>query len=66
MVSPLDHETINERLDRLEVAQAQNFEPLNMRLEHIETKLNMIYEQVNFITKVLSRRFAGLEQHVER
>ena len=56
----IDHESVGQRLDRLEVAQSQNFELLNMRLDHIEKKIDMMAEQISWITKVLSRRFAGM------
>ncbi len=55
----LDHESVGQRLDRLEVAQAQNFQLVNTRLERIETKLDMLVEQATWITRVLQRRFAG-------
>lgn len=56
----IDHESVGQRLDQLEVMQAQNFELLNMRLDHIEKKLDMLTEQISWVTKVLSRRFAGM------
>ena len=60
----LDHSTINERLDQLEQAIAQNFELMNMRFERLEMlveqtnkKLDMIAQQIEWQSKVLNRRF---------
>ena len=67
----VDIDEITKRLDALEQARAQDLEMMNLRfelvemqLEHIEKKIDMLTEQVAWITKVLSRRFSamGIEQ----
>ncbi len=63
----VDIDEITRRLDQLERASAQDMEIINLRfervemqLEHIEKKIDMLAEQVSWICKVLSRRFAGM------
>ncbi len=63
----LDHITIQERLNQLERARSQDmelinlrFEQVEMKLDHIGEKIDMMSKQVDWICRVLSRRFTGM------